>query len=389
MKICKVEVFPLSYGTDDFPPRRRYFVVLKLTTDEGIVGWGEASDCYGHSSPMTVKALIEEKLQWLVLGQNPLNVERLIRRIRKRTYSPQGCREFIIQAISAIEIALWDIRGKVFGKSVSELLGSYRDELSLYSSGTPNFYDDPNKHLEFYQPLLKRGVKTVKVRTGKSLEWDMQFVRLMRKLLPKDIQIAVDGKHNYKTESAIKLSKVLGEIDALWFEEPIPDTNLDELAWLARESPVPLAYGEHSYTLNDFRDIIKYKAARILEPDATVCGGISEARNVAILADAYGLPVVPHSGGLTAIGLAANVHVASAIPNFVLFEMDGREKQPLVDELLVEPILSIENIVQGCIPVPSGPGLGIDINEEIFEKYPYQLDEQIARSFPRYGTQHI
>jgi D-galactarolactone cycloisomerase len=389
MNIADVQVIPLSYAIDDNPPRRRYFAVLKLTTDDGLVGWGEASDCYGHMHPLTVKALVDEDLRWLLLGQDPRPLEQLVRRIRNKAYHHLGARELVMQAISAIEIALWDIRGKLADKPISELLGAYRSDIPLYSGGKPAFFDPPEAHLAFFEPSFERGIGIAKIRTGNTLEWDCKFVRTMRDLLPSSVEIFVDGKYNYSADAAIHMSRVLGDVGALFFEEPLFDTNLREVARVAAASPVPLAYGEHSFTLNGFRELIDYKAARVLEPDATICGGITEARNVAILADTFGLDMVPHCGGLTAIGMAANLHAAAAMPELKAFEYDGRRDQPLRDELLVDPIFALERVTGGRLAVPIGPGLGIEIDEAVFERYPYQLDESIARLFPTYATAHI
>jgi D-galactarolactone cycloisomerase len=389
MKIVDVEIIPLSYAIDDKPARRRYFAVLKLSTDKGIVGWGEASDCYGHSHPMIVKAIFDEHLKWMLLGKDPLEVEKLIHDLRIHNYYPLGGRELIIQAISAIDIALWDIRGKVYDKPISELLGQLRSDIELYAAGRPAFFDPYESHVRFFEDLLNKGVKAVKIRTGYALEWDINFVKSMRNLLPEDIQILVDGKYNYTFGSALRLASVLAEINAVCFEEPIVDANLGMLSELAARSSVPLAYGEHSFTAHDFRELIKFKAAQILEPDVTICGGITEAKKITALAEAHDLPIYPHCGGLTAIGLAANLHFASSVPNLGLFEYDARDVQPLKDEILVDPIFSNENIIDGRMPVPTGPGLGININESIFLKYPYFLDKEIAGTYTVYGTPHV
>jgi D-galactarolactone cycloisomerase len=389
MKIIDVEIVPLSYAIEDKPARRRYFAILKISTDEGVVGWGEASDCYGHSHPMIIKALFDEHLKWMLLEQNPLQIEKLIHNLRTNNFYPLGGRELIIQAISAIDIALWDIRGKVYGKSISELLGPIRDQIGLYAAGKPAFFDAYETYVRIFDELINKGVKAVKIRTGNTLDWDIKFVESMRGLLPQDIQLLVDGKYNYSFDSALRFTSVLADINAVCFEEPIVDTDLDQISELASRSSVPLAYGEHCFTVHDFRDFIQKDAARILEPDVTICGGITEARKIAGLAETYGRQVFPHCGGLTAIGLAANLHFASTLTNLGLFEYDARARQPLKDEILVDPIFSNDKIIDGCMPVPMGPGLGIDIDEEIFLKYPYLLDKKIAGTYSVYGTPHV
>jgi len=389
VKITDVEIIPLSYGISDKPPRRRFFAVLKLTTDEGVIGWGEASDCYGHSHPMTVKALFDEKLRWLLIGQDPLPLEALMQRLRTHVYHPLGARELVIQCLSAIDIALWDIRGKVLNKPIAALLGQHHERLPLYAATKPAFYEPYERHMERIERLTSRGVRAAKLRTGRDLAWDTTYLREMRAMLPDEVEILVDGKYNYYPDSAIQVAQVLGEIGAVYFEEPIDDTSLDEMARVAVHSPVPLAYGEHAYTVNDFRDLIQRGGARVLTPDAAICGGITEMMKIAALAQAFQLKVVPHCGGLTAIGMAANFHAAAAIPNVGHFEYDARAVQPLRDELATEPLFSNERIENGSIAVPSGPGLGIEVNERVFERYPYEIDPQVASSFSVYGTRHV
>jgi D-galactarolactone cycloisomerase len=185
------------------------------------------------------------------------------------------------------------------------------------------------------------------------------------------------------------MSYILGDVGAFCFEEPVNDRNLAELARVAAASPVPLAYGEHSFTIHDFRELITRQIARILTPDATICGGISTSLEVGKLAHTFGHHVEPHCGGLTAVGMAANLHVAAAMPSIDIFEFDSREEQPLRDELPTEPIFALDRIVDGRMPVPTGPGLGIEVDEAVFEKYPYRLDKDVARSFATYATPHI
>ncbi|MFC2029605.1 mandelate racemase/muconate lactonizing enzyme family protein, partial [Chloroflexota bacterium] len=165
--------------------------------------------------------------------------------------------------------------------------------------------------------------------------------------------------------------------------------DLNEMARLTAASPVPIAYGEHCFTIHDFRQLVEYEAADILQPDATVCGGISEALRVTHFGEAMGYRVVPHCAGLTAIGWAASVHFAACMPKFTVFEYDSSPEQPLRDELATEPLFSVETVVDGQIAVPTGPGLGVEIDEAFFKEFAYDLDERVARSFPTYATPHI
>jgi D-galactarolactone cycloisomerase len=389
MKIREIKVIPLSYEIDDKPARKRFFALVKVTTDDGIVGWGEASDCYGHHLAMTVKAYVEEQLQWWFLDRDPRDVESLVDGVRQQIYRYHGNRELVIQALSAVEIALWDIRGKVLGKPICELLGKYRERIPIYAADRPAFFVSAEGRMEWLGPLLDKGVSTIKIRIGHNFKDDEKFVRAFRKVVSDDIRLFVDGKYNYTPDSAIKMAAVLDEIGVSCFEEPVNDMNLNELARVARASRVPLAYGEHTFTIHGFRDLITSGAAQILNPDATVCGGITTALEAAKLGATFGLALQPHCGGLSAIGIAANLQTAAAMPSLDIIEYDSRAHQPLRDEIIKDSLFAMDRIEDGFLAVPTGPGLGIEIDESVFERYPYELDEKIAREYAFYGTPRI
>jgi L-alanine-DL-glutamate epimerase-like enolase superfamily enzyme len=389
MKITAVTVIPASYATDDNPPFRRSFAVVRLDTDEGVTGWGEASDCYGHRYPLTLKALFEETVQWLLVGQDPTALEELMWRLRRSLYAPLGARGLVIQALSAVDIALWDIRGKLLGKSVSELLGRKRESVPLYAAGKPALYEAPEWNVEFFAPLLERGVTAAKVRTGRDFAWDRAMVERVRELLPDGIEMFVDGKYNYTPESARRFARVLAGIGVEIFEEPIPHLDLELVRQLGRATPVALAYGEHAFTVHDFRDLLIRGEVRHLEPDVTVCGGFTEAMKVLHLAEIHGAHVVPHCGGLTAIGMAANLAFVSAYPDPTYFEYDARPEQPLRDRVAAGAPFALDKVADGVLPIPNAPGLGIEVDEDAFTAFPYEIDTAIARRFPVYTTPHI
>jgi len=389
VKITAVTVIPASYATDDSPPFRRSFAVVRVDTDEGVTGWGEASDCYGHRYPLTLKALFEETIQWLVLGRDPLALEDLMWRLRRSLYAPLGARGLVIQALSAVDIALWDIRGKVVGRSISELLGRKRDSVELYAAGKPALNESPEWNVEFLSPLLERGVKAAKVRPGRDLAWDVAMVTRVRELLPDDVAMFVDGKYNYTFESAERLSRVLGDLGVRAFEEPIPYLDLDVVRRLADVSPVDLAYGEHAFTVHDFRDLLFRGGVLRLEPDVTVCGGFTEAVKILHLAETHGAHILPHCGGLTSIGMAANLQLVATYPDHTYFEYDARPYQPLRDETAESAPFELAKVVDGALAIPNGPGLGIEVDEAVFAKYPYEIGERIASTFPTYTTPHV
>jgi L-alanine-DL-glutamate epimerase-like enolase superfamily enzyme len=391
MKIEQIEVIPANYRTNENPQRVRSFALVKITTSDGVVGWGEASDSFGHATPLTLKAFLDEKLRFVLIGQDPRRLEALMWRVRQDANRYSGFRELTMQALSAVEIALWDIRGKLAGKSVSDLLGRFRDEVDLYASSNIAFTAESpaDDQLEFNQAFLDQGVRNVKLRIGNTFEWDAAFVRAARLAFPANVRMMIDGKYNYTTDAAIRMSRILADNDIFWFEEPLPDHNLDEMARLMAASALPIAYGEHCFTVNDFRDLVMRKAALILQPDITICGGIGEAMKVTHFGETMGRTVVPHVAGLTAVGLAASLHFAAAMPRCLVFEWDSSPFQPLRDELPKEPIFATERIRDGRMAVPNGPGLGIEVNEDVLRQYAHRLHPDLLGSFPTYGTPRI
>jgi D-galactarolactone cycloisomerase len=295
-----------------------------------------------------------------------------------------------MQAISGIEIALWDLRGKATGKSVSELLGRRRDAVPIYASGMLFFHLGPDDYVKTFDRALAQGVGVLKIRVGNEKEWDRDWVQSMRRLIPESIDLIVDGKYNYTAQSAVEMSALLADLGVLAFEEPMLDTDLTAVGEAARRARVPFAYGEHAFTLQGFRDLVAHGAASILEPDVTICGGFAEAQRVARFAAESGCEVAAHCGGLSAIGLAANLHFVASLPEAMPLEYDNRPVQPLRDDILATgPIFDIGHVRNGCLAVPTGPGLGIEVDREALSRFPYEIDRSIASAPTRYAFPHI
>jgi D-galactarolactone cycloisomerase len=388
MQITDITVYPLGY-VREYPSRFvRSFALVKVQTDAGLFGWGEASDCFGHTNPLVIRQIVEEELKRHLIGEDPLDIEAHMRRLQQWVYRTMGLSGAVVQALSGVEIALWDIRGKAWEQPIHRLLGSYRDRVAVYGAGTIAFDCPPDWHVKFFDNLLQRGCRTIKLRIGNSLKWDAALVAGVRQIVGDDIDIIVDGKFNYTLPTAIRLARRLEESGVLYLEEPLPQYNLDALAALKASTSVPIAYGEHAYTIHEFRDLVTRQAANVLQPDATLVGGLAEGRKVAVLAEAWGLTVSPHCGGLTAVGVAANVHLSAATPTFTVLEYDATPGQPLREALLRDGVFSPDRVVDGCLAVPMGPGLGIEVDEAVLERYPYQRRGR-SKDLPGYGTPHL
>jgi D-galactarolactone cycloisomerase len=295
-----------------------------------------------------------------------------------------------MQAISGIEIALWDLRGKQTGRSIAALLGQERDTIPIYASGMLSFHHSPDEYVATLEPALDRGVTTVKIRTGKDLDWDRHWVSAIRDRLPGTIDLLVDGKYDYTPDSAVELAATLADLGVLAFEEPILDDDLDAVGQAASRARVPFAYGEHAFGVHDFRELISHGAAAILEPNVTICGGLAEARRLAQLAKSANHQLMPHCGGLSAVGVAANIHLLASLGDTLPLEYDIRAHQPLRDEITSSgPSFDLDQVHQGLLTVPAGPGLGIDVDRAALDRYPYEIDSAIAATPTEYAFPHI
>ncbi len=387
MKITDIDVIPLGYKKK-YPPMPRSFAIIRIETDAGYVGYGEASSSYGHMYPLLVKHVVDNILRRVLVGENPLNIQRCKNEMNRYLYPWIGWQGLSTQVVGAIEIALWDILGKEAGTSVSGLWGCQKSEIPLYGTGTLYFGDDDKWHGHFFDKALEHGFKGVKTRIGESYKKDLEQIANVREHIGPDIELMVDAYWSYSLQSAIEIAKDMEPYDIYFFEEPIPQYQLRAYEKLCKESPVPIAVGERIFSLWGFDIVDRFNAGDVFQPDATICGGISEVQKVATLGKASNKIVIPHIGGLTSVGIAANLHLAAVIDSPIL-EYDLGPYQPLRDEMLKDPVFSLERINNGCLPVPEEPGLGITVDESVFEKYTYKPGKVYPDLYPQFGVGKI
>ncbi|MCB0170051.1 MAG: mandelate racemase/muconate lactonizing enzyme family protein [Anaerolineae bacterium] len=365
----------------------RGFCLVRVETDAGIVGYGEASTSYGHIYPNVVEAIVDAAIAPAIMGKDPLDIRSRVHDMKLYIHPWLGWEGISAQVIGAVEIALWDILGKVKEMPICHLFGAHRDKIPLYGTGTVRPMkegEDPKWHGKYFKELLDSGFQGIKTRISSGIEPDVAQVAAVRDYIGPGVRLMVDGYFCYTPSTAIKLAKAIAEYDIYWLEEPIPQHMLPGLARLHEESPVPIAYGERTYSLSGFEILINRRAVDILQPDVAVCGGLIECIEIDALAKAHNLKVFPHIGGLSAVGLAANLHLASIIKSEML-EYDGNPYQPLRDELLKDPIFSWDRVEDGCLKVPDGPGLGIEIDESAFEKFPFKKGKFYPDVYPQFG----
>src|ERR1700741_3880165 len=343
--------------------------VVEITTDEGITGWGE---CYGPSA--VAKTFIETQYKPRVVGRDPFDVEAIWEDLYNRI-KDYGTTGMAISAISGIDIALWDIMGRAVNKPVHKLIGgAYRSEVIPYATGL--YFIDMNRLVEeaVEEALAFKndGFRAIQMKMGLGdLKLDAKRGAAVRQAIRPDVQLAVDANHCFTVPNAIKLGRMLQEHDILWFEEPISPEDHDGYVEVTRALDMAVAGGENDFTRWGFREAIVRKAMDIVQPDVCAAGGITECKKIATLASVHGVECVPHAWG-SVVGLAATIHFLAAIPNQPpsLFPMPPllefeQEENPFRDHLAVQPIIQ----VKGTIAVPTGAGLGIEIDRGVIERY--------------------
>ncbi|MCI0421626.1 MAG: galactonate dehydratase [Acidobacteria bacterium] len=346
----------------------RNLLFVKVETDEGIHGIGEAYSCGPDEGTV---AVINDFKRWLV-GQDPRNIEHLWSTMMNFTRFPGGL--VVNAAISGIEHALWDIAGKAAGLPVYMLLGGKcREKIRVYQSAGG---DSPARVAESAKALVEKyGYTAVKMSPHQPKTNEMPYnavtrfagqrVGAVREALGPDVDIGVDIHAKFfEVSRAIRLAREIEPHRPFWLEEPIRPENVDAMAKLAAHVNIPLASGECNYTKYEFQRILHVQALDIVQPDVCVCGGLMEMKKIAALAEAHYVMVAPHNP-MGPVATTVNVHFAASTPNFLILEYHPDDSAPRKD-LLKEPLM----VKDGYIPLPNKPGLGIELNEEAFRHYP-------------------
>lgn len=343
-------------------------VIVKVYTDEGIVGIGESD-----TSPMVVKALIETPnsnmycygLKELLIGENPLEIERLWNKMYWAS-NYVGRRGAGIHAISAIDIALWDIAGKYYDLPLYTLLGGkYRDKIKAYGTFIPK--DIPEENRKVATDLVNQGFKSLKFGggiLGNNASTDYEIVKNVREAIGDQIELQIDLASKWRTSGyALKMCKLLEEFNLNWIEEPVLADDMKGYSKLSNQVTAKIAGGESLTTRYEFKNFLDQSDVDLVQPDITRCGGITEMKKIYDLSQLYGVQFVPH-GFSTGILLAATAHFLTACETGDLIEYSQSESE-ISQRLVSNPLIFKE----GYIMVPEGPGLGIKLNEKIIEKY--------------------
>jgi D-galactarolactone cycloisomerase len=376
MKITKIEPIVLQFkldGHQQFAYSQAWYdtrtiMIVRVDTDEGISGWGEAfGPAFVH------KSIIDHVYAPKIIGMDPFDSAVIWEKLYN-SLEDHGRKGAVVEAISAIDIALWDIKGKALNKPVYQLLGgAHRDYVVPYATGLYHRIsdDEVGEIVDEARGYVNQGFRGVKLKIGFDLETDEKKIYAVRKAVGDDVALMTDANHAYNAMTATKIGRVMEECNVTWFEEPVPPEDIDGYLEVRHNLTVPIAGGEAEFTKYGYYNLINQRALDILQMDNCVMGGLTEYFHVVPLAAVKNIQCCPHIWG-SAIAVRAGMQAAFAQPNFpnklfpddVWLELD-RTANIFREELSLNP-LKMKN---GRIYKPTEPGLGIEINEELIKKY--------------------
>ena len=365
MKIERIEIYPLEatldepFGWSQRWTSTRQTTAVKIVADDGTYGWGESG------SPMAMEALSNH-----LIGEDPTRTEYLWQKLFRVIYQSHGYGGPGMDAISAFDMALWDIAGKAAGKPVSEMLGGgSRDRIPVYATGLYYLKDDfPDKLTAEAVGYAEAGFTGMKLKVGgKTVKEDIERVRHLRDVLGPDIHLMMDANEGYDVKTAIYVGQALADADLSWFEEPVGSLDDAGNEEVRRNVPMPISGGESLSTRYEFARRLADRTFDIIQPDIIHGGGVSEMVKTAGMANAFGIQFNPHFWG-TGISLAATLHVCATLPS----NPHSVAPQPYVNESVMEfdrtPHPIRENLTDPIfdqtdshITVPTAPGLGVDV----------------------------
>lgn len=348
------------------------WVLIKVRTDEGLVGIGEAYHGAGVHNIAVDPRLTERAL----IGQDPRNVDKLFRDMKNSMSASGFYQGAVMSAISGIEMALWDITGQALGTPIWQLLGgAFRDQIRVYNDcNEGDNAADPLSWAAKAKQVEARGFDAIKFdidprptqrdrynRTIRNTDiaFFVDVVTAIREALDPDTDLAIDAHWRYAPADILKVAYAFEKLDLLWLEDPIPPENIAALREVKVATRTPICTGENLYTRHGFRELVEQQAADIISPDLAKAGGLAEGKRIADLADSYYIPLAPHNI-CSPIGTMASCHVCAATPNFHVLEFHHLDNE-LWNSLTVERDL----IQNGRIDLPRGPGLGVHLDEGV------------------------
>ena len=348
------------------------WVLIKVKTDEGITGIGEAYHGAGVH-----QIAVDERLTRPLLGQDPRNVDKLFRDMMSSMSASGFYQGAVMSAISGIESALWDITGQAAGVPIWQLLGGkFRDKIRIYNdchageTETPEAYAAKAREVEArgftaikfdIDPLPSRRDRYNRCISNDDIAHYVDVVTTVRESLDSNTDLAIDAHWFYAPVDILKVAHAFEDLDLLWLEDPIPPENIAAMEGVTKSTRTPICTGENFYTRFGFRDLIETQAADIISPDMAKAGGLLEGRRIADLADMYYIPIAPHNIG-SPVQTVANCHVMAAVPNFLVLEFHHLDNAFWAGIINEGPLIE-----EGHIDVPNLPGLGVTLNEDLLK----------------------
>lgn len=345
--------------------------LVRIETDCGLVGIGE---CMVRLAPTATRAVVEDIGQ-LLIGRDPMDREAIWELLWGTMMNRGHNRGFFVEALSGIDIALWDLAGKALDLPLYKLLGGqHHEKLVAYASSLRfRAFDEVIAQALAFK---KRGFKAMKIKIGRNLdrpEADIEFVRAIREAVGDDVTLMVDANCAYSEDvaTALQVGRKLQDLDIFWFEEPIAPNDIEGYVHLAENLDIRIAAGEADFMSFGAREFFRRRAIDIVQPNVSRVGGITEARRIAAMSRAFHIPYAPHTGSCSAVCLAATLQFSVSLPNFMTFEYmqsDWSKSQPnpLRHDLLKEPA---EIFRDGYMVVPDRPGIGAELNMDVVDNH--------------------
>ena len=371
MKITDVKAYPTSFPIPEKnrvalgigTAIKRDAVIVKVTTDAGVTGWGEAHHGRAHTA---VAKLIETTLRQLILGMDADDTTGIWDRMYRFQLASHGMGAGACLAMSGIDMAIWDAKGKAHGLPLFRLLGGTRKAVPAYAGGVSLGYQPEGALIEEAKKSLDQGYKAIKLRVGDTVAKDIIRMRAVRKAFGDELAILTDANIGYEVEDVRRVMPAMDELGIGWLEEPFPAHDYRSYREARTFGRTPLAAGENHYTRFEFNRVIEDGAITLLQPDLSKCGGISEALRIAAMASAWKLPIHPHSS-MTGLNHAATIHFLAAIDNGGYFEGDVSKSNRFRDELVENPG-TIDR--DGNVWPLDKPGLGLEVDEKFLTTFP-------------------
>ncbi|MEI2414898.1 mandelate racemase/muconate lactonizing enzyme family protein [Orrella sp. JC864] len=369
LRIVDVRAYPTSVPVRDGVTLgigravKRDCVIVKVTTEQGLVGWGEA---HHGRCPGAIGQLLNTTIRQLACGMSAADVVGVWSRLYQRQLASHGMGTAAALAISGLDQALWDIRGKAVGWPLYRLLGGTRRAIPAYAGGISLGFQEPGALAEEAAALRGQGYRALKLRVGDTPARDIARLAAVRRALGDTVEIMVDANVGYTPADVRAVAPALAEHRVLWLEEPFAPHDHRSYRDAAACLGVPLAAGENHYTRYEFNRLIEDGAVGILQPDLSKAGGITEALRIAALASAWKLPICPHTSA-SGLNMAASLHLLSAIDSGGYFEADVA-RENLFRDALTTRVDGLD--AEGKVHAPEAPGLGVQVDEDFLAAHP-------------------